>query len=92
MIALFIDLKKAFDIPLITFLYANGILSNFQFGFRHKHSTTNAIIALTERTSKSLDTGKIVCGIFIDFRKVFDVIPHNTSLKKLYSYGIPGNV
>ena len=55
----------------INFLDANGILSNFQFGFRHKHSTTHAIITLTERISKSLDTGKIVCGIFIDFKKCF---------------------
>ena len=77
---------------LIIFLDANGILSNFQFGFRHKHSTTHAIITLTEKNSKALDTGKIVCGIFIDFRKAFDVIPHKTLLKKLYSYGIRGNL
>ena len=77
---------------LINFQDANGILSNSQFGFRHRHSTTHAIITLTERISKSLDTGKIVCGIFIDFRKAFDVIPHKTLPKKLYSYGIRGNV
>ena len=77
---------------LINFQDANSILSNFQFGFRHGHSTTHAIITLTERISKSLDTGKIVCGIFLDFRKAFDVIPHKTLLKKLYSYGIRGNV
>ena len=77
---------------MINFLDANDILSNFQFGFRHKHSTTHAIITLTERISKLLDTGKIVCCIFIDFRKAFDVIPHKTLLKKLYSYGIRGNL
>ena len=54
--------------------------------------TTHAIITLTEKISKSLDTGKIVCGIFIDFKKAFDVIPHKTLLKKLYSYGIRGNL
>ena len=69
----------------INFLDANGILSNFLFGFRHKNSTTHAIITLTERISKSLDTGKIVCGIFIDFRKTFDVIPHET-LSKNYIF------
>ena len=77
---------------LINFLDANGILSNFQFGFRHKYSTTHAIITLTEKISKSLDTGKIVCGIFIVFRITLDVIPHKTLLKKLYSYGICGNL
>ena len=41
---------------------------------------------------RALDTGKIVCGIFIDFRKVFDVIPHKTLLKKLYAYGIRGEI
>ena len=49
-------------------------------------------ITLTEKISKELDTGKIVCGIFFDFRKAFDVIPHKTLLKKLYSYGIRGNL
>ena len=77
---------------LINFLDSNGILSNFQFGFRHKHSTTHAIITLTEIFFKSLDTGKTVCGICIDLRKAFDVIPHKTLLKKLYSYGIRRNV
>ena len=77
---------------LINFLDATGIPSNFQFGFRHTHSTTHAIITLTKKISKALDTGKIVCGIFIDFRKAFDVISHTTLLKELHSYEIRGNL
>ena len=73
---------------LTNFLDANDLLCNSQFGFRHNHSTSHAIITLIEKISRALDTGKIVCGIFIDFRKAFDVIPHNTLLKKLYAYGI----
>ena len=75
---------------LINFLDANGILTNFQFGFRHKHSTTHAIIMVL--ISKALDTGKIACGLFIDFRNAFDVIPHEILLKKLYCYGIRRNL
>ena len=74
------------------FLDANDLLYNSQFGFRHNHSTSHAIITLTEKISRALDTGKIVCGIFIDFRKAFDVIPHKTLLKKLYAYGIRGEI
>ena len=68
---------------LNNFLDANGILSNSPFGFRHtcKHSTTHAIITLTEIISKALDSE-------IDFRKACDVIPHKTILKNLYSYGV----
>ena len=74
------------------FLDANDLLYNSQFGFRHNQSTSHAIITLIEKISGALDTGKIVCGIFIDFRKAFDVIPHKTLLKKLYAYGIRGEI
>ena len=57
---------------------------------RNKIINPSSIITQTERISKSLDTGKIVCGI--DFRKAFNVIPHKTLLKKLYSYGIRKNL
>ena len=64
------------------FLDANDLLYNSQFGFRHNHSTIHAIITLIEKVSRALDIlhGKIVYGIFIDFRKAFDVIPHKTLL------------
>ena len=77
---------------MTNFLDANDLLYNSQFGFRHNDSTSNAIITLIEKISRALDTGKIVCGIFIDFRKAFDVIPHKTLLKKLYAYGIRGEI
>ena len=50
------------------------------------------VITLIENISRALDTSKIVCGIFIDFRKAFDVILHKTLLKKLYAYGISGEI
>ena len=55
---------------LINFLDANGILSNFQFGFRHKHSTTHAIITLTEKISKALDTGKLYVVYLLTLEKL----------------------
>ena len=66
---------------LINGLDANDILSNFQFGFRHKHSTTQAVITLTERIPKTLVTGKILCDIFINFQKAFNNNNNNIYLK-----------
>ena len=43
--------EKAMANFLINFLDANGILSNFQFDFRHKHSNTHAFTTLTERSA-----------------------------------------
>ena len=47
-----------------------------QFGFRQKHSTTHALISLTEDIRKNLDEGNIACGIFVDLQKAFDTMEH----------------
>ena len=65
---------------------------NKQFGFRKRHSTTHAIIALTEKVSMALDTGKTVGGVFIDLKKAFDCVSHDILLNKLYAYGIRDNL
>ena len=41
-------------------------------GFRGKHSTTHALISITEKIQSALDSGKVTCGIFIDIQKAFD--------------------
>ena len=39
---------------------------------------------------KSLDEGKIVVGIFLDFSRAFATVDHSILLSKLYNYGIRG--
>ena len=62
------------------------------FGFRKQHSTSHAIITLIEKVSKALDSGKIVVGVFLDFKKVFDTVDHTLLLRKLFLYGICGKI
>ena len=55
---------------LYKFFEDNKLVYNLQFGFRQKHSTTHALIHLTEKICKQLDSGKYGCRIFLIFRKL----------------------
>ena len=59
---------------VIDFLVDHDILYSKQFGFRKRHSTTHALIALTKRVSMALDSGKIVGGVFLDLKKHLKLI------------------
>ena len=49
---------------MYSFLEINKLLQDKQFGFRSKHSTTHALISLTESIKNVLDKKEIVSGIF----------------------------
>ena len=83
-------LQKLVHKRLISFLERNHVLYSMQFGFRSKHSTTNALIYCIETIFKSLDSGNFGCSIFIDLQKAFDTVDHCILLSKLEHYGIRG--
>ena len=64
------------------FIQTNKILNNNQHGFREKHSTINAIPALTSNVIKALENKDSVLSVFLDLSKAFD--------HKLEFYGIRG--
>ena len=84
--------EKIIYINLLEFINANNILYEKQFGFRQGHATSHAIMTLSEKVTKALDTGKIVVGVYLDIRKAFDSISTSILLDKLYKIGIRGNI
>ena len=76
---------------LSKFLEDNKRLFTKQFGFRNKHSTNHALIDLTEIIRKALDDNEFACGVFLDFKKAFDMVNHKVLLKKLEHYGVRGH-
>ena len=67
---------------LYKFFEDNKLVYNLQFGFQQKHSTTHALIHLTEKVREQLDSGKYGCGIFVDFQKAFDTVDHTILTQK----------
>ena len=84
-IPLLSNLNKIFEKIIYNRMYAflkkHDILYELQFGFRARHSTTHALISITENIRSALDDGKVSCGIFIDLQKAFDTVNHEILLK-----------
>ena len=77
---------------LYNFLSIHNCIYNLQFGFRKNHSTSHALVSLTEEIRNALDNNSFACGVFIDLQKAFDTVDHKILLHKLNYYGIRGKV
>ena len=76
----------------VSFLERNKVIYDYQFGFRKNHSTTLALLEVTDKIYKLLDEGNYVAGVFFDLQKAFDTVDHAILLHKLSNYGIRGIV
>ena len=83
-------LEKIIHKRIYSFLEKYELLYSLQFGFRAQYSTTHALIHMTETIRAALDSGKVTCGIFVDFAKAFDTVNHEILLSKLDHYGFRG--
>ena len=74
-------IEKLVHKRLNSFLEANSIFCEQQFGFRNNHSTNHALIQITEKIRQALDKNEYACGTFIDLQKAFDTVNHEILLK-----------
>ena len=66
---------------LTQFLDKYNILYQNLFEFRQGHSTHHALITLVDKITKSLGSGDIVIGVFLDMKKALDTVNHKIILK-----------
>lgn len=84
-------LEKLVYNQLSQYIATNNILSEFQSGFRPNHSTTTALLKLTNDIYSSAGKGQLTGAIFIDLSKAFDLVDRYLLLDKLYAIGLSNN-
>ena len=72
-------------------LERNSLLFNYQFGFRPKRSTEQAVIYFLDHIRREADKGRLTGALFIDLSKAFDTISYSVLLSKLPAFGITDN-
>ena len=96
-ISLLPTISKIFERVMFTQLYsylnANTLLSEQQYGFRSQHSTELACVKLVDYITTEMDNIRKIktpTAIFLDLSKAFDTLNFNILLNKLQYYGIDG--
>ena len=79
--------RVVFD-QLSNYLEENNLLSDYQYGFRKKRSTKDAVTKFTDHIRKNMDSSKVTGALYMDLRKAFDTVNHSCLLHKLPYYGI----
>ena len=73
---------------LIKFAVSHKILNENQHGFVPGKSTCSQLLEALYDWTSGLDVGDIYDVVTIDFRKAFDVIPHDILVHKLIAVGV----
>ena len=72
---------------LMCYIENNDILPNFQFGYRKKHNTSQAVLTFAKEVENALDNKQSAIAIFMDLSKAFDTVDKDILNKKLAGGG-----
>ena len=82
-------ISKLFE-HVLKYIFRDHLKSNpWQFGFKRKNSTTNALFCLRETVDYHINNGSRVFCAFLDASKAFDRIIHTGLFLKMANNGVP---
>jgi hypothetical protein len=77
-ISLLCSLSKIFERIILTrvldYTVMNGVLPDFQFGFRSRHSTCHQVVRLTNKISMGFQERLSTGMLLLDIEKAFDTV------------------
>ncbi|XP_060807438.1 uncharacterized protein LOC132903372 [Amyelois transitella] len=77
---------------LSSLVMSNSLLSHFQSGFRLGHSTSTALLKVTEDIRVGMDHGKITVLVLIDFSNAFNTVDYEVLLALMSLYNLSTTV
>ena len=81
-------MERAVHTQFYQHLTDNNLITNVQYGFRSKRSTTSALIKFSDEILSSMENGNMCGTVSLDLSKPFDTVQHEFLLKKLRWVGV----
>ena len=81
-------IEKLVHKRLFSFVSSNNLLYRHQYGFQPNKSTVHPLLNIINYITSALNNNEIAVGVFLDFKKAFDVVNHDILLMKLDKMGI----
>ena len=78
------------NLNLMQYAQQFDLIGKHQFAYARNSSTTVALIKAVDSWKMAIDSGEKVVSAFLDLRKAFDIIDHNTLLNKMRNNGVTG--
>jgi Reverse transcriptase (RNA-dependent DNA polymerase) len=76
-------LEKIMKDQIVSFCNERGLLNQFQSGFRSGHSTTTALLKITDDVAMDMDKNLMTILVLLDFSKAFDTVNFKLLCQKL---------
>ena len=80
-------LEKAAAFQIVEYLHRKSLQDPKQSAYRSNHSTTTALLKITDDIYNALDDGELTLLVLLDYSKAFDTINHRILFAKLKALG-----